>query len=145
MGTRAAFALSSSTMHRLLSLLTVVAVLFCGVIPHAHGAPPAQVWPGEKWDTATPAEVGLDEAKLIQARDYAVTGEGSGIIVRHGKVVMTWGDQAALYDIKSSSKSFGVTMLGLALKANVDYVPMDTSVNFDKALLEYLVQRQRRF
>lgn len=29
--------------------------------------------------------------------------------------------------------------------ANVDYVPMDTSVGFDKALLEYLVQRQRRF
>ena len=29
--------------------------------------------------------------------------------------------------------------------ANVDYVPMDTSVGFDTALLEYLVQRQRRF
>lgn len=26
-----------------------------------------------------------------------------------------------------------------------DYVPTDTSVNFDKALLEYLIQRQRRF
>jgi len=30
-------------------------------------------------------------------------------------------------------------------KANVDYVAMDTSVSFDKALLEYLLQRQRRF
>jgi uncharacterized protein (DUF58 family) len=30
-------------------------------------------------------------------------------------------------------------------KANIDYVTMDTSVSFDKALLEYLVQRQRRF
>jgi uncharacterized protein (DUF58 family) len=30
-------------------------------------------------------------------------------------------------------------------KANIDYVPIDTSVTFDKALLEYLVQRQRRF
>ena len=29
--------------------------------------------------------------------------------------------------------------------ANVDYVPMDTSVGFDKALLEYLILRQRRF
>src|ERR1700736_6728625 len=27
------------------------------------------------------------------------------------------------------------------LKANIDYVPMDTSVSFDKALMEYLVQR----
>jgi uncharacterized protein (DUF58 family) len=30
-------------------------------------------------------------------------------------------------------------------KANIDYVPMDTSVSFDKALMEYLIQRQRRF
>jgi uncharacterized protein (DUF58 family) len=30
-------------------------------------------------------------------------------------------------------------------KANLDYVAIDTSVNFDKALLEYLIQRQRRF
>jgi uncharacterized protein (DUF58 family) len=30
-------------------------------------------------------------------------------------------------------------------QAGVDYVPIDTSVGFDKALLEYLVQRQRRF
>jgi uncharacterized protein (DUF58 family) len=29
--------------------------------------------------------------------------------------------------------------------ANVDYVAMDTGVGFDKALLEYLIQRQRRF
>jgi uncharacterized protein (DUF58 family) len=30
-------------------------------------------------------------------------------------------------------------------KANIDYVAMDTSITFDKALLEYLIQRQRRF
>ena len=30
-------------------------------------------------------------------------------------------------------------------KANIDYVPIDTSVSFDKALMEYLLQRQRRF
>ncbi len=29
-------------------------------------------------------------------------------------------------------------------RANIDYVPMDTSISFDKALMEYLVQRQRR-
>lgn len=29
--------------------------------------------------------------------------------------------------------------------ANVDYVPMDTSIGFDKALLDYLILRQRRF
>jgi uncharacterized protein (DUF58 family) len=30
-------------------------------------------------------------------------------------------------------------------RAGVDFVAMDTSVGFDKALMEYLVQRQRRF
>jgi uncharacterized protein (DUF58 family) len=30
-------------------------------------------------------------------------------------------------------------------RVDIDYVPMDTSVSFDKALMEYLLQRQRRF
>jgi len=30
-------------------------------------------------------------------------------------------------------------------RAGIDFVPMDTGVNFDKALMEYLIQRQRRF
>jgi uncharacterized protein (DUF58 family) len=29
-------------------------------------------------------------------------------------------------------------------KANIDYVPMDTSIHFDKALMEYLLKRQRK-
>jgi uncharacterized protein (DUF58 family) len=29
-------------------------------------------------------------------------------------------------------------------KANIDYVTMDTSVSFDKALMEYLLKRQRK-
>lgn len=53
---------------------------------------------------------------MQQARDYALTGGGSGIITRHGKIIIAWGDQAKLYDLKSSSKSIGVTALGLALK-----------------------------
>jgi uncharacterized protein (DUF58 family) len=30
-------------------------------------------------------------------------------------------------------------------RANIDFVPIDTSVPFDRALMEYLIQRQRRF
>src|SRR5262245_22586585 len=30
-------------------------------------------------------------------------------------------------------------------KANIDYVPMDTGVGFDRALMEYLLQRKKRF
>lgn len=32
-----------------------------------------------------------------------------------------------------------------ASKANIDYVPLHTGITFDKALIEYLINRQRRF
>jgi CubicO group peptidase (beta-lactamase class C family) len=72
-------------------------------------------FPGATWPEASPAAAGLAEAGLRQARDYALTGGGSGVIIRHGRQVMAWGDQAKLYDLKSSSKSIGVTLLGVAL------------------------------
>ena len=74
------------------------------------------VWPEDRWTTASPAEVGLDAVKLEQARNYALTGGGSGYITRHGKLVMTWGDIRQRYDLKSTTKSFGATALGLAIK-----------------------------
>ncbi len=76
------------------------------------------VWPKDAWPTAKPEEVGLDANKLIKARDYAVTsGEsgGSGYITRHGKLVLSWGDPHRRYDLKSTTKSIGVTALGLAI------------------------------
>jgi uncharacterized protein (DUF58 family) len=48
-------------------------------------------------------------------------------------------------DYMQALDSFRTTYREECSKANIDYVPMDTSVSFDKALLEYLVQRQRRF
>jgi uncharacterized protein (DUF58 family) len=30
-------------------------------------------------------------------------------------------------------------------RANIDYVPIDTSISFDRALMEYLIQRKKRF
>ncbi len=67
------------------------------------------------WPRAKPAQVGMDEAKLAQARDYALTGGGSGYIIRYGKLVMSWGSPTKRYDLKSTTKSIGVTALGLAI------------------------------
>ncbi|NLS93461.1 MAG: serine hydrolase [Planctomycetaceae bacterium] len=78
-------------------------------------APPETTWPANTWEQAEPADVGMDARLLAQARDYALTGEGSGFITRHGRLVMSWGDPKQLYDLKSSSKSIGVTALGLAI------------------------------
>jgi len=74
------------------------------------------VWPMPQWPRAEPAAMGMDEAPLVKARDYALTGSGSGYITRHGRLVMAWGDPRARYDLKSTTKSFGSIALGLAIK-----------------------------
>lgn len=87
-------------------------------MPSAGGDPNTvedAVWPSPEWQTATPAELGMDGALLDQARDYALTGGGSGMVIRGGKLVHSWGDPAQLYDLKSTTKSIGSAALGLAL------------------------------
>jgi len=73
------------------------------------------LWPLPNWQQARPSDVGLDEQQLSRARDYALTGGGSGYITRSGKLVMSWGDPTQRYDLKSTTKSIGVTALGLAI------------------------------
>ena len=84
-------------------------------LPASLSADSKEVWPGRTWTHASPEEVGLDPVQLRRARDYALSGGGSGMILRHGKVVLTWGDLHRLYDLKSTTKSIGVTALGLAI------------------------------
>ena len=73
-------------------------------------------WPSNEWNRTTPAEVGLDAAKLAAARDYALSANGSGYITRHGRLVLSWGDVRQRYDLKSSTKSFGSIALGVAIQ-----------------------------
>ncbi len=42
-------------------------------------------------------------------------------------------------------KEFQESYRNDCFRAGIDYVPIDTSISFDKALMEYLLQRQRRF
>lgn len=76
----------------------------------------AGVWPEPDWPATSPAKAGLDTARLQASRAYALSAGGSGMILRHGMVVLRWGNQRQRYDIKSATKSFGATMLGVALK-----------------------------
>ncbi|MBL7041954.1 MAG: serine hydrolase [Pirellulaceae bacterium] len=99
-------------MNRVILFVAPI-VLFCLVTEPCGGAD--EVWPLPKWQIAKPADVGMDEAQLDRARDYALTGRGSGYITRHGKLVMSWGNLQTRYDLKSTTKSIGVTALGLAI------------------------------
>ncbi len=71
---------------------------------------------GFHFPTAKPEQVRMNQAKLEQAKRYAQSAGGSGMIVRHGRVVLRWGDRKKRYDIKSATKSFGATMLGVAIQ-----------------------------
>lgn len=94
-----------------IAMLTLLGVAACASGRTQAGWP----WPDDRWERAEPAELGMDSALLKRARDYALTGEGSGCVIRGGRQVMAWGDQAQRYDLKSTTKSIGVMALGLAI------------------------------
>lgn len=100
-------------MNALLRFELPCAVLMLSI--SAANALAADVWPLPRWQRATAAEVGLDASRLEQARDYALTGGGAGIITRGGKLVLAWGDVRQRYDLKSTTKSIGATALGVAV------------------------------
>jgi CubicO group peptidase (beta-lactamase class C family) len=92
----------------------VAAVLSaCAARTSANTAP--RFFPGREWTLVDPALVSVDAEGLEAARDYALSAGGSGCITRHGRLVMRWGDARRTYDLKSTSKSIGVTALGLAI------------------------------
>lgn len=83
--------------------------------PPADAQAPTAVWPGKTWAKAEPSALGLDASRLEQARNYAASAGGAGMIIYQGRVVMRWGDQEKLFDIKSATKSIGAIALGLAV------------------------------
>jgi CubicO group peptidase (beta-lactamase class C family) len=93
-----------------------IAAIVLWAFSAAAGQGGVPVWPQGSWERAAPEEAGMDAAVLAEARDYALTADGSGRIIRRGRLVMEWGDQKRRYDLKSSTKAIGVTAVGLALK-----------------------------
>jgi len=94
----------------------LVCLLVIAYLPAAGQGGADKIWPDSSWERATPEQVGMDASTLQKARDYALTGGGSGCVTRHGRLVMQWGEKKRRYDLKSSTKAIGVTALGLALK-----------------------------
>jgi CubicO group peptidase (beta-lactamase class C family) len=75
----------------------------------------ATIWPTNGWQTATSAEMNMDQTKLEEARDYALRGGGAGYITRGGKLVLSWGDINRKWDVKSATKGIGMTAMGIAI------------------------------
>ena len=94
--------------------IVVLAVLVCSA-SLSVAAEGEAVFPTREWEKSTPADAEMDSRDLERAREYALTGGGSGYVTRHGKLVLSWGDVRQRYDLKSTTKSIGVTALGLAI------------------------------
>jgi CubicO group peptidase (beta-lactamase class C family) len=81
----------------------------------------AQTYPGATWTSKTPAEVGMDVAKLDQVRNYL---GGRGFLSRYGYQVYSWGSVSQRADIASACKPFFAHFLFKAVEegrlANVD-------------------------
>src|SRR5688572_5706691 len=95
--------------------MRIFVLAFLAINGTAQAADGPPIFPGESWAEKQPAELGLDADQLHKARDYALTGNGSGMIVKSGYAVLRWGDQARRYDLKSTTKSLGATLLGVAI------------------------------
>jgi len=73
-------------------------------------------FPDAKWKTAKAEDVGMSTKKLkIVTNFIKENGGGSGLIIRHGKIVCQWGSINKAYSIASGTKSFTSTVLGLAI------------------------------
>lgn len=116
--------------------------LLAATAPRLNAQKPATYFPPSgKWQKKSPAEVGLDAAKLQQAIDYAQANGSTwdfekdqvptfgtplgplpkqraatnGIILRHGYIVAEFGDTKANDPVYSVAKSFLSTVAGLAV------------------------------
>jgi CubicO group peptidase (beta-lactamase class C family) len=72
----------------------------------------------------------MNQTKLEEARDYVLTGGGSGCIIQDGKMVMAWGDQQQKYDLYSTTKSIDGIALAFAIA--------DGKVNPEDRMIDHL-------
>jgi CubicO group peptidase (beta-lactamase class C family) len=87
-------------------------------IPGLTLAAPAatQTWLGAQWASASPAAVGTDPAKTPTALNYGRVGARSGNLIRAGKRIGHWGDEATKYQLPSTTKSIGSILIGIAIR-----------------------------
>lgn len=82
--------------------------------------------PNRGWTVLSPADAGMDLARLQEAQAYSAAADtsdtggqgGSGFISRRGRLVHSWGNIDSKFASQSAAKSIGGITLGLALDDN---------------------------
>src|SRR5689334_17911829 len=86
--------------------------------PLLYPSPPSSGSSG--WTTAPPADEHMDVTKLDEARDYSKAAGGTtdseaGYVIRHGRLVYSWGNPFQRFEMKSTTTSMGGLALLLAM------------------------------
>ena len=82
----------------------------------------------------------LDEAEVHFPFEGVIEFEDTE---SHDKLILD--AKGIRHDYLGAVKEFTDKYKEECFQANIDYVPIDTSIGFDKALMEYLLNRQKRF
>lgn len=80
--------------------------------PQVHGAEDQPVFPAKEWSQRSPAELGLDPARLDKISELL---QGRGCVIKSGYVVKSWGSQSERRDWASSAKPVLSTLLMFAI------------------------------
>lgn len=105
-------------MFRLAPALRSLSLLL--IVLCTRNASAQSVFPGDEWQTATPASQGMDAAGLEKAKAWLESHNSkSGVVIRHGRIVAEWyfGDANAKskFAAYSTSKSLSSMATGLAI------------------------------
>ena len=103
-------------------------LLVCTAAPICAVGRSSVVFPGERWQTATPESQGVDATKLCDALDYLCANSGGvgtdeTVVIRHGYLIWQGPDANNVHEIYSCTKTFTSTVLGLL--ATDDVVSVD--------------------
>lgn len=85
--------------------------------PAVYPAPDlSEADPDRGWLRVSPSDVGMNDELLQEAQAYGETEDSSGMIVRRGRIVRSWGFIDQRYDLKSTTKSIASIALAIALE-----------------------------
>jgi CubicO group peptidase (beta-lactamase class C family) len=104
------------------SLLFFSGSLLCALLAGwSAAAAPTRVFPGARWEEATPESQDVDAKKLEAATRLLAATVGSDgvrelVIIRHGRLIWKGGGSDRRHGVWSATKSFTSTVLGLLIE-----------------------------
>jgi len=92
-----------------------------------------ETWPVPGWNRHTPAEVGLDQDKLVAMSELV---GGDGVVIRYGHLVHSWGHASLSRDVASAMKPVLSILLLIALQEGLIESVDEPLIQYEPRLAE---------